>query len=433
MVEFITKEQAVKLIKYKDFVGISGSGGTGSPEGLLNALKKVYDEEQKPKNITVLSGISPGNLTNDPVGFNLLCADGLVGRSICAHYGMGKTFQEKASNNQFAAYAIPLGVYTKLLRAIANQEVGFITKTGLNTFVDPRMGGAKVNKKALKEKFKLTDLYLIDKKDEVLYFKTFPINVALIKGSIADKKGNISLENEPFIGEQLDLCAAVKNSGGIVICEVTKVVANGKISPKNVAIHNSLVDYVVVHKPSKKYGDYNWPVFKPELIGEGIKNDFKIPLLKDKTRLKCIQKALKEIKENEIVNLGVGMPSEIATLAYHEKKNNFLMSVETGPLGGIPLSGFSFGASFNPEALYQTSYTLDLYNGGFLDTAILGLAEVDKNGNVNVSKFNNKITGPGGFIDITQNTKNIIFLGTLTTKNNEKKFKKQIENNFHFH
>lgn len=414
MTKFITKDEAVKLIKDKDFVAISGSGSTGSPEGLLNALNKLYTETSSPKGITVLSGITPGNLTDNSVGYNLLTPVGLVGRSICSHYGLPKLFQNAIVNNQFPAYGIPLGIFSKLLRAIASREVGFITKIGVDTFVDPKFDAARLNQKAKKDKFKLMDLYKIDNKEEVLLFKTFPIHVALIKATYADKDGNISFEHEPFIGEQPEICAAVKNSGGIVICEVEKVVASGKIKTKDITLHHSLIDYVVTNKPSKKYGDYNWPTYKAEL-NEKTNKKISLEPLELSAKKVCLRRALQEIKDGSILSLGVGMPSDLASIAMEAKmENKYITSVEMGPIGGVALNSYLYGASLNPECINTTAYNFDLYDGGYLDTAILGMGEVDKFGNVNVSKFTGKAPGPGGFINITQSTKNIIFIGTFT-------------------
>lgn len=425
MTKFVNATEAVKLIKDKDTVGISGSGGCGSPEGLLKALEERYQLESHPKKITITSGISPGNASFDNVGLNHLTGEGLVARAICAHFGMPKAFEKSALNNQFSAYALPLGVYGHLLRAIAGHKPGVITKVGLQTFIDPCLEGGKLNKKARKEHLNLISLYNINFED-YLFYKAFPINVALIKASFTDKFGNVSLIDEACLGEQKELASAVHNSGGIVICEVEKKVK--EIKAQDLVIHKSLVDYIVINKPNKKYGDFNWPNPHPELTGkEPIKLD-QIKEMEFNERKICGRRALLEIKPNTVINLGIGMPEAVSMVAKEENVfQNFTLSVEMGPLGGIPVKGVGFGSSINPECLNSTTDTFDLYDGGYLDLAILGLAQVDKYGNVNVSKFKNRLTGPGGFINITQSTKKLIFLGTFTSKNGEKKFINNVE------
>ncbi|MEG1505890.1 MAG: CoA-transferase, partial [Bacilli bacterium] len=414
MVKFITKEDAVKLVNNFDTICISGTGGTYSPEGLLNALRKRFLNENVPNNLTLFCGLAPGNLSTDLVGFNLLAERGLIGRVIGSHFGWPYSFSNAISNNMFPAYAIPMGVYTLLLKALIRKEEGVLTTIGLNTFVDPRLDGAKINEAAKREKHTLVDLYKFNNK-EMLFYKAIPLKIAFIKGTSADKVGNIYLQNEPFISEVKDIAAAVKNNGGIVICEVENINNNKEI--KDIIIHNSLIDYVVISKPQKKLGDYNNGIYFPE-INSNSKTDKKfIETLSLNARKICARRALLEIKDESIVNLGVGLPECVANVANEENAlNNFTMSVEMGPIGGIPLSGSKFGYSINPESLNTTPETFDLYNGGYLDIAILGMLEVDKSGNVNVSKYGNKVTGPGGFINITQSTQKIIFVGTFSAK-----------------
>ncbi len=425
MFKKVTAQEAIDVIQDNDTVGISGSGGYGSPEALLGALETKYKEQSKPRNLTVTTGISVGNLSYDDVGMNHLVAKGLVKRAICAHFGMGRNFGLAVGHNEFAAYALPLGIYGHLLRALAKGEAGIFSKVGLDTFIDPDVEGGQMNDLAKVEKFPL-----IFKKDygygEELFYQTFPINVALIKASFVDNEGNVSLLDEAVIGEQRELAAAVHNNGGIVICEVEKEV--DRIKAQDLVIHKSLVDYVVINPPNEALGDFNFPYPHPELTGQELKQGKLIEKLPFNERKICARRAFLELKKGDVVNLGIGMPEAVAKVAAEENFfKEITLSVEMGPLGGIPLSGYSFGASLNPECLNSTTDTFDLYDGGYLDLAVLGLAQVDKEGNVNVSKFGERITGPGGFINISQNTKRLIFLGTFATKSKEKKFVKKVE------
>ncbi len=411
--KIIEASEIINYLKDNDTIAISGSGGSGSPEALLEAIMNSYNNTGSPKNITVVTGISPGNLTTDLVGMNMLSAKGLVGKAICAHLGMGKVFGKAIGENIFPAFAVPLGVLNHLLRAQAGNEPGIITHIGLDTFADPRLDGCCANELAKKEE-PIVQVMTINNQD-YLFYKTFPVNVALLKASYTDSKGNISFEHEAVIGEQYNMAIAAHNSGGIVIVQVEDIKEYGTLKAKDVLIHNKLVDYVVVSKPNLALGDYNIPVYHPEYTGEKRISLAKFPPEKLTERKICGRRAAMELKKGYVINLGVGMPDIVGKVAAEEGfLDDLTLSLECGPLGGMPIGGVAFGASINPDSIISTAETFDMYNGGFLDMAILGLAEVDKEGNVNVSSFGNRITGPGGFINITQSTKKIVFMGTFT-------------------
>lgn len=410
----INAEEVVKLIKSGDTIAVSGSGGTGSPDAVLQALQRRYQETKKPNNLTVAAGISPGNLTYDNVGMNCFAEKGMVGKAICAHLGMGKKFGVAIGENQFPAFGIPLGVYTHLLRATAGHKPGVLTHVGLNTFVDPRIEGACENEKAKNEK-PIVELQVVNG-EEKLFYKSFPVNVAIIKATYADTKGNLSLEWEGIIGEQFHLAAAAHNSGGIVIAQVEKVVEYGTLKAKDVLIPARLVDYVVVAQPDKSLGNYNMPKHIPSLVGKSRMelNDLEKAELTE--RKICARRAAMELKKGDLVNLGIGMPELVASVCNEEGcLGDITLSIETGITGGVAQSGVAFGVAYNADSIIADANMFDLYDGGFLDGAVLGLAEVDKEGNVNVSKFGTRVTGPGGFINITQNAPKVVFIGTFTS------------------
>lgn len=411
--KIVTSMEAVKNIKDGDMVAISGSGGSGSCEEVIKAIRDSFLTTGHPCNLGITCGISPGNLTEDEVGMNMLAKPGLVSKAICAHLGMGRVFGNAIGKNQFPAFAVPLGVMNHLYRAIAGAEIGVLTHIGLNTYADPRNDGCRANEKA-KSLPDIVDLLNIDGK-EVLLYKSFPINVAIIKGTYADMDGNISLEHEALIGEQYNMAVAAHNSGGIVIAQVEDVVPKGTLKARNAIIHSSYVDYVVIAKPDYSLGEYNMPKYRPEITG-----DIKIPLesvaiRRLDNRKVCGRRAAMELKKKDVINLGVGMPDSVANVAIEEGfSDDIYLSVETGPTGGVPIGGVAFGGAINPDSVVSTASQFDAYNGGSLNMAILGLAEVDKDGNVNVSKFGPRVTGPGGFINITQCTKKVVFIGTFT-------------------
>lgn len=420
--KIITKEEVANIIKDNDMVAISGSGGSGSPEALLKSIMDSYLKNNHPKNIGVTCGISPGNLTNDDVGMNMLAKPGLVGKAICAHLGQGRVFGNAIGENKFPAFAVPLGVINHLYRAIAGHEVGIVTHIGLNTFADPRVEGCCANDKA-KQLEPIVELINLNNKEN-LFYKSFPINVALIKATYADEDGNISLEHEAVIGEQYNMAIASHNCGGKVIVQVEKIVPKNTLKARNVLIHSSLVDYIVVAEPDLSLGEYNNPIYKPELTGDKKIEVSSIEIRKLDERKVCGRRAAMELKKGDVVNLGVGMPDSVANVTAEEGiSNQIFLSVESGTTGGVPTGGVSFGGTINPDCVIPTSEQFDAYNGGSLNMGIVGLAEVDKEGNVNVSKFGTRVTGPGGFVNITQSTKKIVFMGTFTTNNLDEEIK----------
>ena len=410
--KIIEASEVASIISENDTIAITGCGGSCSPEALLKSIKDSYEKNKIPKNLTVVAGISPGNLTEDMVGMNMLSVKGLVKKAICAHLGMGKLFGKSVGANEFPAFGLPSGVINHLLRAISGKEPGIVTKIGLDTFADPDIEGCCINDLAKSEP-PVVEKIKLDGKD-YLFYKSFPINVALIKATYADELGNISFEREAVISEQFHMAAAAHNSGGKVIVQVEEIKPAGSLKAKDCLIHAKLVDYVVVAKPNTTLGDYNLPIYRPELTGEK-KIDVKIDPYPLDIRKVCARRSAMEIKKGNVINLGVGMPDLVAKIANEEGFiKDIYLSIECGPTGGIPIGGVAFGASINPDSIISTADNFDLYDGGFLDLAILGLAEVDRYGNVNVSKFGSRVTGPGGFINITQSTKKIIFMGTFT-------------------
>lgn len=416
----IDQKDVATLIKDGDMVAISGSGGSGSPEALIRSVMDSYLETSHPKNIGVTCGISPGNLTNDDVGMNMLAKDGLVGKAICAHLGMGRVFGNAIGSNQFPAFAVPLGVINHLYRAIAGHEEGIITHIGLGTFADPRVEGCAANEKA-KQLPPIVDVITLNGKEN-LFYHSFKIDVALLKASYADEEGNISFQEEGIIGEQYNMAIATHNNGGIVIVEVKDIKPKNSFRARDVLIHSSYVDYVVVNPPTDELGEYNIPFYRPEITGDKRieLEDIKIRPLDE--RKICGRRSAMELKKGDVINLGVGMPDSVANSCAEEGISDYIyLSVESGPTGGVPIGGVVFGSSINPDSVIPTAEQFDAYNGGCLDMAIVGLAEVDKEGNVNVSKFGTRVTGPGGFINITQSTNKIIFMGTFTAVNLQEK------------
>ncbi|MBP3319787.1 MAG: 3-oxoacid CoA-transferase, partial [Ruminiclostridium sp.] len=250
---------------------------------------------------------------------------------------------------------------------------------------------------------------------ECLFYPSFPIDICFIRATYGDEAGNLSIKNEAMNIEQFEVAAAVHNSGGIVIAQVDRIVKKGTIPTKDVLIHGFMVDYLVEGRPEYSMQSFETDLFRPEIAGLATTPSAGFEPLAMGPRKVCCRRAALELKPNSLINLGIGMPGGIGSVADEEGISDlFTLSMECGPLGGIPLGGIDFGAAVNPEAMYRMADILQIYDGGALDMAVLGFAETDGMGNVNAHSFNGRTVGPGGFIDITQNAKKLCFIGTFT-------------------
>ena len=420
MAKFVTVEEAVSHVGDGMTMMLGGFSTYGSPEELLIGLAERYEKTGHPKNITIVSGITPGDksesyepLKGYNVGLNLLRADGLIS-SVRIALADARAIGYKIQENKIAGYLYPMGVLLNLTRAIAGGAPGLITKVGLGTFCDPRNEGCAVNTIA-QERGPVVELLEIDGKEYLLY-KAFKPDVAFIRGTYADEDGNISIEQEALIGAELEMAAAVRNNGGTVVFQVSEIVKRGSIPAKSVRFHSSFVDYIIkAQNPDNHRQCYITPKYRPELTGElrtaaSVETAMKLDLRKVIAR-----RGAMELTQGAVINCGVGIPAAISSVADEEGiADSFVTSVESGPMGGVIQDGLAFPGVANAEAIYTQTDILNMYGGGLLDMTFLGSAEIDKKGNVNVSKFAGRSGGPGGFIDISQNAKKVFFVGMFT-------------------
>jgi propionate CoA-transferase len=408
----MTAKEAAQMIPDGATVGTNGFGGAAFPEEVAQEIENRFLETGKPNNLTLFFCAAQGN--NQTKGLQHFAHEGLVRRTIGGHYGLANKIGKMVSQNQLEAYNFPQGVMTGLLRQTAAHQPGVLTSVGLGTFADPRLEGGKMNDRTKKAE-DLVRLIQLDGR-EYLFFKSIPINYAIIAGTYADEDGNISFEREGVKAESLAMAMACKNSGGKVIVQVQHIVQNGSLHTRDVEIPGALVDTVVIAS-DMKYCMQDFAVqYNPGFSGEHRMNlaEFKPAELNNKKVI--ARRAAFELQKNSIVNLGLGIPEYISAVAAEEGiTDRFTLTVEDGIFGGNPQSGLNFGLSLNPACMVTMPSMFDFYDGGGLDQAFLGFAEGDMHGNVNVSKFGSHLAGCGGFIDITQNTKQVYFCGTFTT------------------
>lgn len=407
MLSMITSAAAAALVTSDDVLIVGGNGGMGAPEALLDALGQRFAQTGAPDGITLVHITGIGAVVEK--GLCHLAQDGLVRRVIGGNYGLQLPFMRLIRDNRLEAYNFPQGVMAQMCRAWAGHQPGVVTHVGIGTYMDPRIEGGRMNERTIQELIEV--VHLAGK--EWLFYRAPTPTIAFLRGTTADEDGYVSMEHEGTTREDLSIAQAVHNAGGLVICQVKRLAKRGSLHPQMVRIPGFLIDHFVLQPDQMQtYATH----YDPSRSGE-----MPVPLSavrpdENTVRRVIARRAAFELRRGDVVNLGTGISAMIPNVTAEEGVSDaFTLTVESGVIGGVPGHGREFGSAINPRAIIDQPYQFDFYDGGGLDCAFLSFAELDEAGNVNVTRFGDRVDGAGGFINITQNARRVVFSGTFTT------------------
>lgn len=407
--------EVMEAIPDNAWIGMSSLGMGGVPEQLLAGLGAYFQKNGSPRNINVVTtggiGIGKGR------GLDHLLFPDLLSRITGSYLNFSPNTIQAVLDNQVAMTFLPQGIISQLYRDSARKGIGVMSQVGLNTFIDPRQMGGKMNDLARQLPDSVSEIFFDG--ERWLHYHPLPINVAFIKGTYADSRGNISMKHEPHILDSLSIASAARNRSGIVIVQVEAIVEDYSIPAKEVVIPGAFVDYIVVSEPK-------YHMQTPNIVYDAaLSNEIRVDLT---TRVKplplsdkkvILRRAAQELKKNSFVNVGVGLAAQVSdVLCEHKLLDQLHLNVDLGAIGGKPVTGYDYGMNYNAESIIATQDLFNHYHGGGLDATILGFGEFDGFGNMNTTLLNGTLHGPGGMMDLTYGAEHIIFVGNFTIKAN---------------
>lgn len=414
--KIISIADIAELIPDGAVVSISSSSGLGCPDSVLKAIGQAFEATSHPQNLTTIHPIAAGDMYGID-GIDHIARDGLLKRVIAGSYPSGPSSMPSPKiwtmiyENRVEAYNIPSGILFHMHREAAAKRPGILTQVGMDTFVDPRRTGGRMNDSTTENIVRVVDF----DNDEWLYFPSIPVDVAIIRGTTADTHGNISMEHEGGFLGVYDQAVAARNNGGIVIAQVKRLAENGSLSPQMIRIPSILVDYVVVEPEQMQTTK---TLYNPAISGEIKQSLHDIETLNFDIQKVIARRAALELLEGDVVNLGFGISALVPQILTEEGLHDAVTWViEQGAVGGLPLTDFQFGCAANPQAIVTSSDQFTYFQGGGFDRTMLSFMQIDRYGNVNVSHLAARphvTAGVGGFIDITANAKHLIFSGYFT-------------------
>lgn len=414
MAKRVTAAEAAALIRDGMTVAVDGFIGFSLAEDILCELEERFLREGHPRDLRLVNVAGLGG-DGKRRGINHFAHEGMLSRLFCSNLSLANAIYPYIHRNSFALFMAPQGVMSHMMRAIAGKKAGVVTQVGLCTFADPRRDGCRMNRRAWECGEEVVELVTLGGQEQ-LFFPAFGLDACIIKGSTADADGNITMENEAFLLEQYEMAAATHNSGGIVLAQVDSVVPAHTMNAKDVVVPGCLVDYIIVGREENSRQQF----VTEERWVDAFTGRVRIPLeelppIAMSPKKVMARRAAAEIADGDFVNFGIGVPTLITNVLTEQKRlERVTLSIESGTIGGAPMGGLLTGAAYNADAMVKQPDIFDLYDGGGIDVACLGGAQFDREGNVNVSRFGEKIPGPGGFINITQGAKKVCFMGSFT-------------------
>ena len=409
---FITGAQAADLIRNGDTIATVGMTLVGSSETILKAIERRYLESGEPSGLTLVHASGQSNRDG---GIEHLAHEGLIKRIIGSHWGFQPRWMELIGENKVEAYCLPQGQIAHLYRAMSYGSPGKLSRIGLGTFIDPRLEGGKMNERTRN----LPDIVEVVtfRGEEFLFYKEIPLDFVIIRGTTADTKGNITTEEEPMKLELLPAALAAKRFGGKVLAQVKYLADAGTLHPRDVVVPGVFVDVIVVAEdPFEDHKQTNCAFFDPAFCGNIRVPLDQLPRLELTVRKVIGRRAVMFLTRDSIINLGTGIPNDVVGPIASEEGilDSFTITVESGVYGGVPYGGVDFGVAKNMDALIEHHVQFDYYNGAGVDFTFMGAAEMDQEGNVNATKFGSRVAGAGGFIDITQGARCVVFCSSFT-------------------